>query len=300
MKKFMLLAASIVIFSSSYSQIGINNNNSQPDPSAMLDVQSNDKGLLIPRLTTLEMDQIASPATGLLVFNSDSVDIYMFNGNYWLNIRKNIHPIYPSTYFECGWDLDYEGQSYSTVQIGSQCWMSENLNIGDMITGTPTDNGVIEKVCYGNTASNCDIYGGLYTWDEMMQYSTGNPVRGICPQGWHVPSESEWCTMTTFVDPTVNCNVYAWNGTDIGYKLKSTSGWFNGWNGSDAVGYTGMPAGIRSPAGDYFDLTTYGYWWSTEPNGSNAWNRRISAYENTIGRFYNTKTYSLSVRCIKD
>jgi uncharacterized protein (TIGR02145 family) len=300
MKKLTILLCCISCFYQVHSQIGISADSSTPDPSAMLDIQSTEKGLLIPRMTTDQMDMIDNPATGLLVFNSDSVDIYMFNGNYWLNIRKNSNPFYPSTYFECGWDIEYEGQTYGTVQIGTQCWLSENLNVGTMITGTSSDNETIEKYCFNNNASNCTTYGGLYTWDEMLQYTTGDPVQGICPPGWHIPSEAEWCTMTTFVDNTVQCNVYSWTGTNCGYILKSTSGWYSDWNGSDAVGFTGLPGGTRSATGDYYDLTTYGYWWSSGESGSNGWNRRITCYQNDLGSFYNTKTYACSVRCIRD
>ena len=78
-----------------------------------------------------------------------------------------------------------DGQEYSTVQIGSQCWMAENLNIGIMIPGANTmgNNEEIEKYCYNNDESNCDIYGGLYQWNEMMQYTTTPGVQGICPTG---------------------------------------------------------------------------------------------------------------------
>jgi len=300
MKKLIMLSGLSLLLFQAFSQVSINNNGGQPDPSAVLDVQGTEGGLLIPRLTTVQMDQIADPATGLLVFNSDSVDIYMFNGSYWLNLRKNSNPIYPSTYFECGWDIEYVGQSYGTVQIGTQCWMSENLNVGGMITGSPNNDGIIEKYCYNNSESNCTIYGGLYTWDEMMQYSYGIPVQGICPPGWHLPTESEWCTMTTFVDPTVTCNVYAWTGTNCGTKLRSTFGWYSGWNGTDDYGFTGLPAGIRTGTGDFLDITTYAYWWSSHYSTSDAWNRRVSCYENKLGSFRNTKTYAMSVRCVKD
>jgi uncharacterized protein (TIGR02145 family) len=301
MKSSLLVTFLSTIILNAFSQISINSDGAQPDPSAILDIQSTNKGLLIPQLTTQQMDLIENPATGLLVFNSDSVDIYMFNGLYWLNIRKNSNPIYPGTYFECGWEIDYAGQSYSTVQIGTQCWMAENLNVGTMLPGgTPSNDGIIEKFCYSNTAANCTNYGGLYTWDEMMQYTSGDPVQGICPPGWHIPGEAEWCTMTTFVDSTVVCNIYAWTGTNAGLKLRSTSGWYSGWNGTNEVGFNGLPGGSRTAAGDYFDLTTYGNWWSSQPTGSNAWNRRVTCYQNDLGSFYNTKTYALSVRCIKD
>ena len=86
----------------------------------------------------------------------------------------------------------YGGQTYNTLQIGTQCWMKENLNIGTMVTSNLTgdihsdciNNGIIEKYCYNNDPANCAIYGGLYDWNEMMQYTTTPGVQGICSNLW--------------------------------------------------------------------------------------------------------------------
>jgi uncharacterized protein (TIGR02145 family) len=90
--------------------------------------------------------------------------------------------------FVCGENLNdlRDGQSYSTVLIGTQCWMAENLNIGTMLTGSgnQTDNNTIEKYCYHDSTSYCDTYGGLYQWNQMMQYDTIAGTQGICPSGW--------------------------------------------------------------------------------------------------------------------
>jgi len=95
----------------------------------------------------------------------------------------------------------YGGQTYNTVQIGAQCWLKENLNIGTKINGTvnQNNNSIIEKYCYGDLESNCNIYGGLYQWNEMMQYVTTAGVQGICPAGWHVPTDDQWATVATFL-----------------------------------------------------------------------------------------------------
>ena len=80
----------------------------------------------------------------------------------------------------------YEDKQYKTVLIGDQCWTRESLNIGTMIYGVDdmSDNGLIEKYCYNNDTNNCNIYGGLYQWEEMMQYASSEGVQGICPDGW--------------------------------------------------------------------------------------------------------------------
>lgn len=100
----------------------------------------------------------------------------------------------------------YEGQNYNTVQIGSQCWMRENLNVGLQVNSNyiPTvyhsdmhDDGKIEKYCYNNDSANCLIYGGLYEWDEMMKYGNTPGIQGICAIGWHIPTAAELCTLAS-------------------------------------------------------------------------------------------------------
>lgn len=86
----------------------------------MPDIQSSDKGLLLPRLTTLQMRQITNPAIGLIVFNIDSVDIYMFNGTYWLNLRENANPINPCPDIEYGWHVPSNaGFTLMTYYVGN-------------------------------------------------------------------------------------------------------------------------------------------------------------------------------------
>ena len=96
--------------------------------------------------------------------------------------------------FQCGDTLiDYrDGQQYPTILIGSQCWLAKNLNVGIKINNgslSPSNNGIIEKYCYNNDTNYCNTYGGLYEWNEMMQYSLIESSQGICPCGWHIPSD---------------------------------------------------------------------------------------------------------------
>jgi len=100
--------------------------------------------------------------------------------------------------------VTYEGQVYNTVLIGSQCWLKENLNIGTRIDGinNMTNDNTIEKYCYDDLESNCDIYGALYQWNELMEYSTIEGTQGICPDEWHVATDMEWFQMANYLDPT--------------------------------------------------------------------------------------------------
>ena len=118
--------------------------------------------------------------------------------------------------------VTYEGQVYNTVMIGEQCWFKENLNVGIRIDASQyeSNNNIIEKWCYDDLESNCNIYGGLYWWDEIMNYSSIQGVQGICPPGWHIPTDNDWCILTLFIDPTVDCSTGGESGTDAGGKMK--------------------------------------------------------------------------------
>lgn len=195
-----------------------------------------------------------------------------------------------------------DNQSYSTIQIGSQCWMAENLNKGTMITGgtNPTDNGVVEKYCYADNQSNCELYGGLYTYVEMMQYSTQTCTQGICPLGWRIPTDEEWCTLTKYIDPIVSCSASGWSGTDAGLKMKSTSGWSSGGNGNNFSGFNALPSGYRELSHPNFhDLLSGAYYFSTLVEPTRPWIRYLSSSHADVNRS-NPQEACFSVRCLKD
>jgi uncharacterized protein (TIGR02145 family) len=200
--------------------------------------------------------------------------------------------------------VDYGGQIYHTVQIGDQCWMEENLNIGTRINGNEEmqDNQVIEKYCYGDNEDNCDLYGGLYQWNEMMQYSTSNGEQGICPDGWHLPTDEEWKTLEMHLGMSQSeADATLWRGTDEGKKLKSTSGWHNGGNGIDEVDFSALPGGYRDPSSNFISLVERGLWWSaTEYSSSIAWARGLNYNYDKVDRGTNYKVNGFSVRCVKD
>lgn len=168
--------------------------------------------------------------------------------------------------------VTYEGQVYNTVKIGDQCWLKENLNVGEMIMNTEEmeDNGVIEKYCYDNDADSCAKYGGLYQWDEMMQYSNQPATQGICPPDWHIPTHEDWVILEGEVDNHYDRWDEIWDGTsinrgyDVGYNLKTTDGWNPYAYGADSVGFSGMPAGNRNLLGNFNSIGNYAIWWVSE------------------------------------
>lgn len=189
-------------------------------------------------------------------------------------------------------------KSYKTVKIGDQCWFRENLNIGTRINGSSeqSDNGTIEKYCYNDDENNCDIYGGLYKWDEAMQYVKTEGTQGVCPSGWHIPTENDLALLITYL-----------GGNNVaGGKMKETgtTHWTTpNTDATNSSGFTGLAAGFRFHTDKkfyYLGNRTY-YWGSSE--GTN------TAYGKNRGLLYNfgavsygdmDKGYAFSIRCIKD
>ncbi len=205
--------------------------------------------------------------------------------------------------------VEYEGKVYNTIQIFSQCWLKENLNVGIMINGMVemTDNGIIEKYCYYNDTNRCNQYGGLYQWDEMMTYSTQSGAQGICPPDWHLPSDEEWKVLEGAVDSLYEIgdpiwNLYGLRGFNAGTNLKSTTGWSGIGNGSGLFMFAGLPGGYRYSDGYFYYTNLHALWWSsTDGNATSAWNRYLSYNNPIVDRdFGNNKGFGFSVRCIKD
>jgi len=209
--------------------------------------------------------------------------------------------------FSCG-DLlidSRDASEYETVLIGTQCWMAENLNIGTRIDGgiDATEGETIEKYCYDDNLTNCDLYGGLYQWNELMQYSTSEGTQGICPDGWSVPTDLEWKTLEGFVDSNypVGDPVWdntGWRGQDAGKHLKSSTGWSSN-SGDDLYGFTALPGGMVEGA-VFKDLIGYTYLWTSTDNGNNAWFRALAHDRDDVYRSNFSKSFGCSLRCIKD
>ncbi|MCF8227643.1 MAG: hypothetical protein K9G58_09550 [Bacteroidales bacterium] len=205
--------------------------------------------------------------------------------------------------------VSYEGQVYNTIQIFSQCWLKENLNVGTMIPGSENmaNNDTNEKYCYDNEPDSCTKYGGLYQWNEMMQYTTQQGTQGICPPGWHLPTDEEWKVLEGAVDSQYGIGDPEWDfsseyrGTDAGTNLKTTSGWYYNGNGTDLFGFSGLPGGVRYGSGYFYNFGNFSYWWtSTEKGIHHAWNRNLLYLGPEVSRGYTYKQLGFSVRCLRD
>jgi uncharacterized protein (TIGR02145 family) len=306
----VVLISGFITFTA-FSQVGINNDGTSPSNSAMLDVKSIEKGFLPPRMTTSQRDNISNPQEGLIIFNTDIKTLNIYDGVAWVVMI----PENPD--FTCGHAFtDYRnGKVYNTVLIGSQCWMKENLNVGTKlnVSDVSANNGVVEKYCYNDLESNCDIYGGLYQWNEMMNYTSSSFTipsgrQGICPTGWHIPSIAEWCQTITYLEPGVNCIAIGAVGTVVGGILKETgyAHWANPNNGAtNSSGFTGLPGGTRNSGASYYGLSLYGYFWTsaeyTDYGSNNSWYFYLDYYFSPIYENNNApKVSGMSVRCVKD
>lgn len=215
------------------------------------------------------------------------------------------------TEWSCGLPINdpRDGQQYSTVQIGTQCWMTKNMNYDNGCSTKPstsaTDTGWCG--CYSNNASNCTTYGKLYQWSAAMASSTTEEAQGICPTGWHVPSSAEQTTLNNAIGANV---AYRCSGssTYIAKAMSTTSGWNVSAN-TCAVGNnqsTNNTAAFNIPASGRKDNLTFTYmngghfsWLSTQGSGS-AYYLGLFTDSSIVSITTSPKYNSYSVRCIKN
>ena len=192
-----------------------------------------------------------------------------------------------------------DGQVYKTVSIGTQTWMAENLNYADSI---PMPDLAGNSWCYGNRADSCAKYGRLYSWTASMNIASSyqsasasavilSPHQGACPAGWHIPTNTEWTTLVDFVG----------GEETAGTKLKSRKGWVNNGNGTDAYGFSALPAGRRDCEGALF---IYGGlradFWSATCDTDCAYYQDSYYYFSASRRDRDYEKEAFSVRCVKD
>jgi uncharacterized protein (TIGR02145 family) len=205
---------------------------------------------------------------------------------------------------------DKDGNYYNIVTIGTQVWMAENLKTtryrnGDLIgTTTPATLDISGEStpkyqwAYGGNASNVSTYGRLYTWYAVTD------SRNVCPTSWHVPTNTEWTTLTNYL--TNNGYGYQGSGNDIAKSMAATSGWIissiagnigNDQASNNSSGFTALAGGIRNPTGPFALVGNMGLWWGSVP--SNYW-EFLSFEFSTVGNSYDSRPYGLSVRCVRD
>jgi len=205
---------------------------------------------------------------------------------------------------------DYDGNTYSSVKIGTQVWMQENLKVTHYRNGTSiplvTNNNTWNTLTsgaycnYNNSSSNVATYGQLYNYYAAVD------TRNLCPSGWHVPSDNDLVILKMFLGMSqTDASSMGLSGTDEGGKLKETGTvhWLSPNQGAtNTTGFTALPGGERSPNdGLSYSLNTWGLWWTTTPDDPTlSWCYALQNDKSKIWRTILDLKYGLSVRCLKD
>jgi uncharacterized protein (TIGR02145 family) len=276
----VILTALLLSVAATFTQAQVGIGTSSPDSSAKLEISSTTKGFLPPRMTTTQRNAISSPATGLVIFNTTTNSLETRKSTGWVSLSETFVAL-------------------PTIVIGTQQWMRENLDVSFFRNGEAIpyvgDPGSFSGLTtpawtwYDGSADNGAIYGKLYNWYAV------NDARGLCPTGWHVPSDAEWTSLSTTFDPN-----YA------GVFLKSVG--FTRWEAGDFTnvgmnhsGFTALPGGRLNNFQGYIGIGYQGFWWSstqvdeTQAKSVNLENNRATLVSGDFG-----KAVGMSVRCIRD
>lgn len=232
--------------------------------------------------------------------------LYLGNGNHLI-----IPGISAANSGSNGQVTDIDGNVYQTVTIGTQIWMKENLKVSKYRNGEaiPTNFSDVAWAVlnsgaysiYNNDSANNSIFGKLYNWYSVVDF------RGLCPVGWHVPTDHDWNLLTNYLDSssdTTQCcnNTAGGKMKSIGTLQAGTGLWESpNTDASNISGFGGHPGGDRKPNGPFNANGVYGSWWSsTQFSTSDSYYRTLNYNNNYSYRFNASKQYGFSIRCLKD
>ena len=292
MKKILILLAIFTTVATTAQSVGINDDGSAANASAILDLKSTTQGFLPPRMTGAQRATITSPAQGLMIYCTDcgiSGEPQYYDGTQWKNLIGGTATT-----------------STARVTIGTQVWATVNLDVTTYRDGTtipqvtdPTQwsNLTTGAWCYyNNNSSSGTTYGKLYNWYAVAgihDADPNTPNKVLAPTGWHLPTDAEWTTLTNTLGGT----------TVAGGKLKATGTSLWDTPNTDATnssGFSGLPGG-RNGNGTFSNVGGYGIWWSSSQYGSTyAWIRFLYYSNGYAYRDYYNKLYGFSVRCLRD
>jgi uncharacterized protein (TIGR02145 family) len=222
------------------------------------------------------------------------------SGSYTITITDQRNCDVSRTYNIYGRLIDNRDSTvYRTIEVGNRVWMADNLNYGKTISSDqkPRKNNEVEKYCYGDAEANCFRFGALYTWREMMQYTKADnsrrgSVQGVCPPGWHIPTDKEWSIM-----------VEELGGPEkAGKRMKA----INLWRPEFAdffypSGFNASPAGNLDISGQYYYFGNIATFWSSSlETDQNAWQRTLTNTGTGVYRNDSNIEYGFSVRCVFD
>ena len=335
-KVFLLLSLALIGLSISYAQLKVGDNPTTINSSAVLEIESTTKGFLPPRMTTTQRNAIATPATGLTIYNTTVKCLQWYNGSGWFDACSgstfgtipgnticgdtatiSVTPcsavsgatINDDAGTADGIEYDWTGATgfvdggttQALVEIGGQCWYRRNaVNTPSTYDPAPTwvnSSDVGWSGDYGNTPRTNE--GKLYQWSAAMNGSTTERAQGVCPTGWHIPSDCEWMYLenTLGMSTSDQENTNFRNSGSVGTKLSTLTS--SGANNSS--GFTALFAGFRGADGAFNDRGSNVHWWSSsEASATSAQRRGLGSSQAGVHRFSSFKAIGFSVRCLKD
>ena len=210
----------------------------------------------------------------------------------------------------CGDPVSYQGYDYATVLIGEQCWFAENLRSENYKNGDAipvglsmyewenTFSGAVSVYSEGSSScvafspdgDACDEAWSLSEYGRLYNWYAVDDARGLCPSGWHVPTDGEWTVMTDFL-----------GGESVaGGQMKTDYGWYTGVNGTNSSGFSALPGGKRTTNGNFSWAGTVGSWWTSSSNWfESSWYRFLAFNDEKVHRTDDFVRSGFSVRCIQ-
>jgi len=343
MKHTLLLIVSILTAGAAYSQVKLGSNAGAPHSCTVLELESTTRGMLLPRMTSVQRSAISSPATGLMVYNTTLGCTEVYNGTQWgclnysspmlggtISISNGSDPFSANTTCTtkvisaqhtgttCSGSVTTpQGNTYNVVLISGQCWMKTNLK--DTPSNYVYNNTWLNNTNYSPDSARYGYYntstsngsagfqatepaageGLLYQWNAAMNGSATERSQGVCPAGWHVPSDCEWMYLEHVLGMSISAqqNTGARTSGSVGSKLSSlTSG------GNNSSGFTGLLTGYRNESDGAFGwrCCISPYFTSTASGSVNAIYRAASNFTTGVDRDSKEKTRARAVRCLKD
>jgi len=210
---------------------------------------------------------------GYRYYSPNGYMLVSMNGNTCYSITNNSAPV------------------ENCVTIGTQTWMKYNLDVGTIKNYSidMANDSIVEKWCYDNDPVNCTISGGLYQWNEMMEYSTTPGTQGIAPTGFHIPTDAEYTTLITYL-----------GGEAVAADKMKKVGHCQGRTPCGTSGWDGLLGGYNYGSSWFYLGSATDFWSSSQSSVSNAWNRLLYDTDDASYRYDDDKTFGFSVRAIKD
>jgi uncharacterized protein (TIGR02145 family) len=229
-----------------------------------------------------------------MIFHDGETLMFTGKNGHFTTIFTDIPAASKTEWIEFTDCTDADSNHYPVVQICNQTWMARNLNVGQL-TEVPHDNRIIQKHCYGYRVSNCNVYGGLYDWNGMMNGNNTEGSQGICPAGWHIPSHAEWSILYGCQGGLAIAAANLKEADTIHWKTPNTGA-------LNSTGFSALPGGDYDGNSFHYGMLGYiGFFWTSSQYVYPFAYRISMEYNSTTVYASNFSIHEyLSVRCLKN